>query len=303
MTKGKLLKDLRKKLNISQEKLAESMYISVRHLSRLENDQSQTNIWDFMSFMQVAGISQEDYWVLAMQTDDYEDYMLYSEAKKLLRNRNFEAVTNLITKIKSKPMVKQKFIQQFIIFIEVVSDENLDPDTSIKILLDGIKISKKDFSIDRIQDYYLNYNEINILKEMANCYEKKMDYVSAIEIYTSLMDNRKKLGILHQDKGYMLSSIMYNLSNLFGRSGKYREALKVCNEALEICEDYKVFEVVPRLLYGIANAYYYLKEDEVIYKPYIIRAYHTAMAHRDFFVANFIKNDAKEDFGIVINYD
>ena len=73
-------------------------------------------------------------------------------------------------------------------------------------------------------------------------------------------------------------------------------------KAIKICRECSNLLYVPIILYNMANCLHLLGEEEQIYKPHIIRAYHCAYAIGDTRIAQIIKKDAEDDFGIIISY-
>ena len=88
---------------------------------------------------------------------------------------------------------------------------------------------------------------------------------------------------------------------MLGKANRYKESLAVCNNAIEICREYNRLRLVSIILHNMASCYRLLGEEEQIYKPHLIRAYHCAYAIGDNETANIIKKDAEKDFGIVIS--
>jgi len=93
--------------------------------------------------------------------------------------------------------------------------------------------------------------------------------------------------------------LMFNLSTMLGRSEKYKESLKYCTDALEICREYNNLRYVPWILYNMASCYRLQGEEVQIYKTHLVRAYHCAYAIGDKEATQVIKDDAEKSFGIV----
>jgi len=291
---------MRKDMGISQESLAEQLHISARHMARIESGNADMDIWQFMSMLELLGQPTEDFWLLYLDTKEYEEYRTYRCIKRLLHDRNFSEVRSILPQFEDSLLSKQFFIRQFIAYVKVKVDEEMSHEQAIEGLYEAMLMSKPDFNKNRISEYRLTYNEIGILVELAGRLAAAGERDKAIALTKTMIEGRENLRASDEDKAAILPALMSNLSSMLSRAKRYKESLAFCNRALEICREYHRHRFVPGILHIIANAYKALGEEEQVYKPYLVRAYHCAyaMGYNEFALA--IKKDAEEDFGIII---
>ena len=64
---------LRKEAKLTQEEASEILQISTRHFARYESGQQKMNIWQFKSYMEALGQPSEDYWLMYLDTEEFEE--------------------------------------------------------------------------------------------------------------------------------------------------------------------------------------------------------------------------------------
>ncbi|MCL2854521.1 MAG: hypothetical protein FWE21_02755 [Defluviitaleaceae bacterium] len=161
-------------------------------------------------------------------------------------------------------------------------------------------MSNPEFDESKIAEYRLQHQEIRILMSIAVRSNKIGDKDKAIYITEALINNRENLRTSEDDKASFLPALLFNLSNYLGQAGKIRESLQACDKGLEICREYNRFDLTPVLLHNKATNQRMLGEEERMYRTHLIRAYHSANAMGQFDVAEEVKKDAEESFGINI---
>ena len=295
---GELIKKMRKFMGISQEELAERMHISTRHLSRIETGDQDIDIWQFISLVEVLGMPTEDYWLLYLGSQEFEDYRKYKNVKRLLRDKKLIEAKDALAELEQGFLSKQPFIQQFIALAKIETDTAMPSEQSVDELYHAIHMSKPNFDISKTSEYRLNYNEICIITLIANKLNEQGKVREAVTITKDLIANRRNINATEEDKASFSPVLMFNISTMLGRNGEYKESLKYCTEALEISREFNNLRVIPWILYNMASCYRFLGEEEQIYKTHLVRAYHCANAIGDFNAAKQIKSDAEKDFGI-----
>jgi len=298
---SEIIKKMRKDMGISQEVLAEQLYISPRQVQRIESGEAGIDIWQFMSMLELLGQPTEDFWILYLDTKEYDDYRMYRRIKRLIHARDFSEVRDILPEFEEGLLSKQPFIRQFIAYVKVKVDKEIPPKQAIEKLYEAIHMSKPDFDESKVSEYRLTYNEISTLIELASRLFDMGEKDRAIALKYAMIESRGSLRASEEDMIKILPALMSNLSTMLGISGRYKECLKVCERAVEICREYRNYHFIPVVLHNMASALKDLGEEEQIYKPHLVRAYHCAYAMGQIEIARLLKKDAEEDFGIMIS--
>ncbi len=297
---GHLIRKMRKEMGVSQEELAVRLYISPRHLSRIETGEADMDIWQFMAMLELTGYPSEDFWLLYLDSIEYEEYKVYRNIKRFLRDNRFEEAAELLKDLEKKDFSKRPLINQFILFVKTVVNKNITLKDALNEMNLAIRMTRPDFDEKKIIKYRMTYNEICILNHMAICLYEEGRAETAIFILEAIIKSRGAAMTSEEDKGAIFPGLMFNLSNILGREKMLKESLKVCNEAIELCREYNNLRSVPQILYNMACNYYMLGEEEQVYKIYLTRAYHCAYAQGSNHLAGMIKKDAENNFGVKI---
>lgn len=297
---GEILKKIRLELDMSQEQLSEKLFMSSRHISRIENGEKGIDIWQFVSLMQLLGYANEDFWLLYLESQEYEIYKLFIKAKRLSRDGKIDELKEVLSSLEKNDISKYSFLAQYVLFLKITVNDILSYKEKKDLFYKAIKMSIMNFDESKIKEYRLTYVEISILNGIAKAYADNEERERAIDILYSIIENIKNSKMSEEDKARIFPYIMFNLSNDLGKEKRYKECIKICNEAIELCQEYNNFNTLPNLLLNIASCLRILGEESQIYKPYLVRSYHTAYAMGFFKDAQKTKKEALEKFGIEI---
>jgi DNA-binding XRE family transcriptional regulator len=295
-----LIKKVRADTGLTQEQLAEQLLMSSRHLGRVESGGANLDVWQYMTVMEIMGEPPGDFWLLFLETKEYEEYRAFRYLKNLLANDRSVEAREFLPNFENGLKSKQPFVRQFVAWAKVVVDEELSNEVAIEALHEVIRMSKPNYDEKKVETYRLTYNEVVSIIEIAGRLFETGQEERAIALATAIVKNKDKTRATEDDRAIFLPSLMFNLSTMLGRTGKYKESLKLCNQAIEICREYSNLRAIPDLLYNIACCHHLLGEEEQVYKTYLIRAYYSAYALGQNEAAKMIKKDAEESFGIII---
>jgi len=289
-----MIKKLRKDSELTQEQLAEKLHMSPRHLARIESGETEMDIWQYMSMLELLGHPSENFWLLYLDTKEYDNYRLYRKLKRLLAERRKSEANEIVLEIEKGSLVKQPFIKQFIAYAKVIIDEDMLHEQAIENLHNALEMSIKKFDETKIDKYRLTYNEIYIIALIASKLFSAGEQERAIALMQSLIENRENVRANEEDKAYLFPWMAFILSNFLGKAKKYKECLKICNIGIEVSREYRRFWWTPSLIYNMAASYDLLGEEEHIWKTHLIRAYHCAYAMGRNELAQMIKKDAEK---------
>ena len=295
---GNLLKKMRKDLGISKKEFANRLFVSERHVGRMESGQADINLWQFKSIMESLKLPSEDFWMLFLDTKEYESYRTYKHLKTLLRELKFEEVMDILPEFEASLLSKQSYISQFVAYAKTRADRGMPNKQAVEELHKVLRMSMPKYDEAKVKEYRLTYNEVSIISEIANRLSAMGEMERSINLTKDLISSRGGSRTTEEDRKVLFPALFSNLGIRLGKAGRYKESLEVCNEALDISIKSNNLWLVPDILYTIASGLHKIGEGKDMYKPYLVRAYHTALAHRKTNVAETIKKDAKKSFGI-----
>jgi len=298
--RGELVKKLRKEVGLSQEKTAEKMGISQRYLSYIETGKLEMDIWEFIFLMEVLGHPKENFWMLYLDSTEYENYLTYRHLNKLLRDNKLEEASKLLPDFEKGVLAEKTFIKQFVVYVRIFIDREISPEKAIDELLKALKMTTKNYDETNIANERMTHNEVRILWLIANNLFEIGERDRAIAMLEAIIDSRENIRASEEDKKTLYPSIMVALSTYLGRMGKIKESIKYCEEGLAISKSYNSLLYVPVLIYNLACGELTQGAEAHVLKEYILEAYYCARAIGRHNTAEIIKNDAEKFFGIII---
>jgi len=294
------IKMLRREMGLSQEDLAEKLFISVRQLARIESGEVGMDVWQFITTMELLGAPTEDFWLLYLDSGEYESYREYKRLKRQLMKGEWSEASNIISNIEKSSLIKQPVVKQFAVHLKAIAGMTTPSVEVMDDLHNAMIISKPNFEEDKISEYRMTYNEISIALHMAQCLSALKEHDRAIAMIQSMIDNRERAHVSEEDKASIFPSLYLVFSYTLINAGKYKEALKACENAIETSREHNNLIRIPEMLFCLADCYYKLGEEEHIYKTHLVRAYHVAYAIGRNKDAATIKEDALKYCGVVI---
>jgi len=297
-----LIKKMRKELKFSQEEMAEKLFMSTRQLSRIENGQSDLDILSFFSILGLLGYHTEDFWLLYLDTKEYEDYKQYRQLKKLVNEQRFDEAHVKIQELEQGSLSKYKFMEQYFTLVKTRVDPELSFDERMILLHQAIGLSIRDFDYDKIKSYRLTFPEILIVYEIACVCHLQEKLEKAIKLTSSLVEILDDARVSEEDKGFFVPILFLNLGLFYEEAGDYQKGLKFAHQSWDAGKEYRNYRFMHLSLYRIANCHLCLGEEESFYKPFLVRSYHFACALGDHKFARQIKEGAENDFGITFDF-
>jgi len=303
-----IIKSLRRDMGLSQEEMAERMFISVRQLARIESGEAGMDVWQFINALELLGSPTEDFWLLYLDSDDYTAYREYKRLKRRLSVGDLMECTEIVSVIEGSALINQPVVKQYVAYakiaLELQTQRNAQADIPyndmVERLLSVIRMSKPGFVEADIAAYRLSYNEIQLAMLLAQCLSAMGAHDRAIILLRSMINSREGAKVSEDDRAMLFPPLHYVLACLLSNAAKYREALKACETAIEICREYNNMFNIPTMLCTLAWCYFQLGEEEQIYKTHLQRAYHMAYAIGRNQAAATIKTDALKYYNIVL---
>lgn len=301
---GHIIRMTRKSLLLTQEQLCEDI-CSVETLSRIENGKQNPSKDIYELLMGRMGrnreralslISISGYMILE-KIKQFEDYMEIYEFK------NAELILNEIKNIIGNTTLDK----QFIIMADTIINFRLNRITAKEFLVNlesAILLTIPQYSTISLSGWPLNYNEVELLLNISSAYANDGNYDKAIEVLEGINNIMKLKYMDDQQRSRLQVKVLTNLSKWYGLIGNYEKAIITAEEGVLICKKYKLGNVVPNLIYGIAWNKEQLIEKGIL--PFdnrkdciqlLKQSYYIACAMHQPFIEQFILEHIKKIYG------
>ena len=322
------MQNLRNSLGYTQEKMAEELGVSIRYFQKMERDGYLLGLEKFKDMLKRVDVDKGELDVLFFKTEDYKQFKEYQRIKTLAFNGHEEEAREKAKKLREdidhyeswdkdrgksneksetdkkprKRRDKNAYIKRFLEYMDIIADDGKDVEVKLAELEALFLSISPNYTEDKLKEYRFNYNHLSIMIAMIVMMFDLGERERAIEISKDIIYSRKQGISEDYDKSKFYPTLMSNLSNQLGRMGRITESLKYCIRGLEISYKYGNLMNVDTLLHNEASSYYCQGEEDVVFLVPLIRAYHMAHLLGKKGLADLIKKDAIEGFGISESY-
>ncbi len=254
-----LIRDRRKLLGITQEKLAEGICES-RTLSRIECKGGNLQRKNRKMLLQRVNMSGEryDYEVI---TDRYEDYLLRSELNRALVAKDSDAAEKLLFQLRQRvldlPENQQHIIKCEARLFEIISRRCNATYSENKIMeqLSAALELTLPLELQDIADWstcILTINEILILISYAFCCKRLNMYEKSLQILTYIQRCLENTGT---DVSYyedLYTRVGVSIASVLSDMGRYERSDMLIFKCMELCLESQDARRLPRCLFGVA---------------------------------------------------
>jgi transcriptional regulator with XRE-family HTH domain len=214
----------------------------------------------------------------------------------LLKNRQVEEAEPLIAKLeKSEEFMAQITYKQRLLALRagVALHNGEQPEVVREILANAIKISAPNFKKEDLPLYLLTKEDIRIINMMAVLYGEEGDLNNAIDLLFCLKKNFDGRYMNNEAKGRHYPMLVYNLTKYLGMSGRYEEAIDLCDEGIKFCLSASTLRHLPLIILNKACCSYEIGDIKGC-TALLEEAYYSSRMYRRFDTANNIKNYVRE---------
>ena len=302
---NELVKNLRTSMKMTQAKIAQKLYMDERTYRRIENGETKIDIWKFNSFCEILGLPYTDYWLLFLETNEYNDYVLYKKVQKLFDEERVDESISMLTQLEKSSLGKNPFTRKSIehmrLLVDLYYTNTKDRYDYDKVLFELYRVLNiKNFNENEIQRYQLTNTEVKILNHIAAVYWSKNERVKTIKILKSIIEASDNFKMSEEAKAKRLPVIMCNLGRYLIDTKEYDESIDYLEEAIKYCCESSDHNLVPQILLNLAQCHYKLKKDEQKHIDIVKRAYYSALAIGRLKLALRIKEKSKKIFDFEI---
>ena len=250
--KSKLLKSHRVEKGFSREKLSEGICDSTT-LKRYENEGMIPSDDNYRMLQEKMGGRPEQI-IMSSDMGLFIDIDRYQEYEELLVNHKYEELKMMMKMLKdSLKTVNSVEKEQFIGRLELIKYNEYTKESFVEFER-MIKLSVPDykdgvFSVTRLyndtelylfNDLALNYYELGNLEKADEVFQRLDTYFDQAE---DLKDS------------IVAVKILFNYSNLLGKSGNYEKAISICKKAIALLKNNSCQEMLYTFIFNIGWLY------------------------------------------------
>ena len=301
LTKGQIIKALRKSLNMSQEELVGSSkdsdtvddIVSVSNLSKIENGHQEPEWNTFKTLLEKMGQDPRRF-MYAMSKNEAAAIELEYDILDLLEQRNYKKIEKQLDKFENLHGLSKE-AQSFVDCVRVILDEQdgVPAEDLIASLIDLYGEDKLNKLLKtNIRNIFLTQHQIRILNFLANCYTQN-NSDKAIAIWELVLNY---IELVVADKpGFTTSyaAICYTLSRHLGLQGELEESLEVSTKGIDWCIKYDRHQFYAALILNKSYVLIELNKDLEEAHELILTSYLLFKQKGDLENAELIKEYAK----------
>lgn len=255
---GSEIRMIRKSRNISQKDLADLVGISEESLRRIENNHNNPRVDNFLEILDVLGI---DFEIILMDDSGSSWNLVNQQIKAIdndLENLSLANLDENIKKLKALhdhiPTSYRTKLSQYILYYQGIYEKDINKDfvKFKEILLLALRINGKDLE----KGFENSYSDIEkrILIKLSEYYLHNNFKNNSKSILDYLIEN-----IEITDRNYI--DILYNMAKYYYMQDDFKEAINVCNKAIELSSQTNNYKRIILIYYLLGISKFKEKED------------------------------------------
>jgi len=272
---GSIVRDLRKKMGLTQEAFAEKVNVSVRNLFRIETNKAHVDMFQYINMLKIFDQPTDDLSLLFLESVEWDAYKKYITCKECIKNNDKAGFEEALAQLKKCKIYEQPYIYQDIETTRIVAhywvkgDDRRDDDYNALIAV--MKQTIKDFKEENITNYIFAPTEINILDALIISAVQMDNVDHAIELTSNILKN-KYLPLITP----MYINFVVKHASFYIHKGKYQEALQSFNNIMEnFAMDLPFGNLYPFLI-DYALVYKLMGAPSSTYEPLLLQGYYLA---------------------------
>ncbi|MDR0325313.1 MAG: helix-turn-helix domain-containing protein [Oscillospiraceae bacterium] len=294
---GESVARIRKRCGLTQANVAESLGVSDSAISRIERGECIPPRYILQAMLQLFNMSLDDALSMLLDGSDcYEDDD-FNDLRFAIRDEKYDRLRLLLVQIDEKKLIGKGMYRQLYIYAKVLMTPELEGHIAINRLVEALKITKTNFSLDRISEYRLRFDELSIINGIGRCLLSAGKFDKAAKVFEDAAKSMNTFYLNERLKCEMYPDLLYNLSTCYGRLGRHKEVEQVCQSAITLAIQYNRLRILPYLLNNSGTAKLE-RGDRKGGLTSIVHSYFTAMAMENQIFADYIKINAENELGI-----
>ncbi|HWS29063.1 MAG TPA: helix-turn-helix domain-containing protein [Clostridia bacterium] len=301
---GETIRKLRTQLAITQEDLCDGI-CAVPTLSRIENGHRLPSKAVFDALMQRMGRSSDVYDVL-MSDHDFAIHEKKYEMRESALVRDFEKASVQLDEFNALIADDdEKLHRQFSLYMSVIIGAECGmPDIEVlEKLQKAISLTLPKYNKSKLNELYLDFDEITIINYIAIVYSKLGRFDEAIKLFTELEEYLTCRHIDAQEKMHTYPMVLHNLSKCLGQTERYLDCIRICDKGIQLCKQIDSTRLMAKFYYNRSWAIQKRGKPEQLdeAKSNIIFAYLLALSIDNDKNMQLYAEFAREQFGLELS--
>jgi len=297
---GKTLGMLRRQQGISQRKLCEGI-MTKDNLSKLERGISGVSKEKLDKLLNRLGFVAKRFFPYPLAKSDLKVFKIKHEVKNLSALNDHEGVAVQIEKMESMEEFKEPLNNQFLLKFKAIHCMDISDEITIaKALLEqALRITMPLYNSALVHTYLLSDDEMQIICILAQIEFSDGNKDEAVELLRKLEISINQHYVDEYEKTRSLAFIRYSLSKYLGLMERYKEAIAVCEKAVEECVQNQAYGHLPMILFNQAYCIHHIsneRKNEI--KDLLFQSYYCSKAHGVAHYTEQIKRHALNMFGV-----
>ncbi|KAB2336553.1 helix-turn-helix transcriptional regulator [Cytobacillus depressus] len=244
---GEILQSVRQYKNLSVEELAEGI-CTVDELISFEKERSYPTLDVLYQFAQKLDMELTYFFDIASKTTVHFPNAVIQLIEKYKRERNYEAIHNIIQQEKENPLFSQKSLKQYLLWHEGICSYYLNGNAD-----QALDLLSKAISVTNPKRVSLSEREIEILTSIGSIFNEIGNFKSAVTIFMEALSNIEKLPHILNIKGKL--RILFGLSQALTELGELEKSLSYSQKGLNLCINEELLFLLNEFHYQIGENY------------------------------------------------
>jgi transcriptional regulator with XRE-family HTH domain len=302
---GMMIRELRKAAGLTQAKLAEGI-CARQTITAIEKGERKPDWYIFEQIMRRLGVSPHQYF---NQIADEDEVYIYNQAVVIQRLQNLGDYKGFKAEIEKMEQDKRflsetgyTFLLSFKRAFYGMPSPYKNPKLVKKYAMEKIKLSRPNFDINKIQDYFLSYNEALELMSLICAYGDLGEIGKSIAVRAKLIESyERNYQVMEHVTRIMYAGEMLNQASDLTMIGRHEESIAMAAKGMAFalgdlfCDVYYM-----RMVWVKAMAHLRAgqkQEGETLAKQFLLYAYGKGENHDAAMSFEMCKKDFEKEFG------
>jgi len=237
-----IIRETRKAQGLTQEQLAEGI-CSRETVVKVEKGERKPNWFVMKELMLKLGLDAELYQDEMTSENDVAIFRKWSECTRLLATHKCDEAKEEIDLMESSDAWKTELGYKILLHLKaglfslgnpLFVNNYYNPESAVECALKCLRLTRNDFDVDKIPEYFLSTNEYILLNFLALAYDGLGKIDKTIELWVQIKANLEKKHVARGGGKFnnWYEGILHNMAITLERAGRYDECLNATREGL-----------------------------------------------------------------------